>query len=623
MIVSQEDFFEVLQKLAKEPCLGLDTETTGLRMFHGDKLFSIILADRWDAYYFNFNYAPDHLGGVAPLEQTLPPGWLTHFHPLFDDLTKTWFIQNAANFDCQILGRELLSLAGTIHCTKAIARVERNDRQSYSLADLLPIIGLEKSEAVEEYVAKHKLYTVVRPPGKAQSVKYMHYEQVPFGIMAPYGEKDGTGVFHLGMSQINKITQMDVSQPELTASGRSLTNVMENERRLVKTIARMKNTGVQIDLRYVERAAAYELERQQKHIKEFKDLTGRDFKDSGKLFQEVFIDEKDKWGKTAKGNPSFDADVLANFTSPAAVAVCSMRDAKAKADFYNGFTYHADDKGVVHPDFNAEGTVHGRLSSSNPNFQNLTKEDDEAEIAGEFIVRRAIVPRQGFVLIMPDYEQMEYKFALECACRMAGHMTPLAELIRAGYDFHEATGKRVKDVTGLELPRKTLKIANFLTLYGGGVGKLAAALKISYPQARIIRQAIKDAAPEINNLIQGVMGNAEESKFITNWFGRRSHFIYRGYAYRAPNYLISGGCADIVKIAMNRIDEYLLDKQSRMVMTVHDELPIEVHLNELNTVPKEVNRIMEQVFVSKYVPLTTSMEWSEISLGDKKKGYPV
>ncbi len=624
MIVSQANFFEVLEKLSHEVRLGLDTESSGLRMYHGDRIFSIILATAQEAFYFNFNHTPDHLGELPPEEFILPPAWYMHLqHQIFDNMSRTYYIQNAANFDMAIMSKSGLTLAGTVHCTKAIARVVRNDLVSYSLEALLPQIGLEKDKAVEEYVAKHKLYTVFRPPGKAQSVKYMHYEKVPFALMGPYGEKDGTGVYHLGVYQENTIRELDEREPGLVKSGRMLSEVMKNERRLVKTIARMKNVGVQIDKAYCERAAAYESSQQAKAAEEFKRVTGKDFQASPKLFAQVFTEDKEKWRKTPKGNWSFDADVLATFESPAARAVCAMRDAKAKADFYHGFLYHADSSGVVHPDFNAEGTVHGRLSSSNPNFQNLSKEDSEEQIAGEFTVRRAIVPRPGYVLIMPDYQQMEYKFALEMACRVMGRSTPFAEMVKGGFDFHDATGKRVKDVAGLELPRKTIKTANFLTLYGGGVGKLASALKISYPEARTIRAAIKNAAPEINEYIEQIMKIAEQRKYIVNWFGRRSHFVYKSYSYKAPNYHISGGCADVVKIAMNRIDDFLGGKKSRMIMTVHDELPIEIHEDEVDWVPKRVNDIMEDVFKSQYVPLTTSMEWSNKSLGDKITGYPV
>lgn len=617
MIVSKPDFDATLSYLKAQNRLGLDSESTGLRMYHGDRIFSLILATPDEAYYFNFlEYPPpdfDHDFLLKPVHMAMLQA------ELFDDENKLWFIQNAANFDLPIMFQSQLLLRGTIHCTKAIGRVVRNDEREYSLASQLQRIGRAKSEAVEEYITKHKLFTVIKVPGKKDQVKLKHFDKVPFDIIGPYGELDGTGVAALGEWQCEQIAKQD-AEIDLPPN-RSLTRVMENERRLQKTIFRMKDVGVQIDTKYCERAIAYENDLEAKAKEEFKRITGKTYLASGKLFGEVFADEKENWGSTKKGNPSFDSDVLAGLKSPAAKEILKIRDGKSKSDFYNGFLYHADSRGILHPNFNPEGTIHGRFSSSDPNFQNLTKEDSDEEIASEFIVRRAIIPRPGFFLIMPDFQQMEYKFALEMACRVVEKLTPLGEMIVAGHDFHDATGSRVREVAHKEYPRKIIKNANFLTLYGGGDRKLAETLGIPQREAKIIRASIKQAAPEINKYIETVMAVAEQRKYVINWLGRRNHFVFRSMSYRAPNYLISGGCADIVKIAMNRIDEYLLGKKSRLIMSVHDELPIEVHESE-DEVPSAIHAIMEGVFESKYIPLTVGMEYSIKSLGDKIKGFP-
>lgn len=621
MIVTQASFSGTIQHLRLSQYLGLDTETTGLRMYHGDRLFSIIIADRDEAFYFNFKEYP---GEELPRGSVLGPAHLTVLkEALFDDPTKTWFIQNAANFDLPILARSECELAGTIHCTKAIGRVVRNDELSYSLESQLEQIGLAKSDLVKLYVDEHKLYTKVKVPGKATQDKLMHYDRVPFKVIAPYGEIDGTGVFKLGMHQLSVIDKESDFIDQDLPKWKSLSNVMHNERRLQKTIFRMKEVGVQIDTKYCEKAIKYENDREEKAKEEFKKITGSTFSQSSKLFEKVFADDRDNWSFTEKGNPSFDFDAIQKLKSPAAKEIVAIRDAKSKADFYHGFLYHSDNSGVLHPNYNPEGAIHGRFSSSNPNFQNLTSEDDEEQIAGEFIVRRAIIPRPGFVLIMPDWDQMEYKFALELACIYNGALTEFGQMIVNGFDFHDATGARVKDVTGREFPRKLIKNANFLTLYGGGDAKLAETLQIPLADAKAVRAGIKRAIPEINRVIWAMTQTAEEKRFVTNWMGRRNHFANKRFSYKACNYLVSGGCADIVKLAMNQIDEHLLPMKSRMIMTVHDELPIEVHESEADRIPHEIHSIMENAFKHKYIPLTVGMEFSAKSLGDKIKGYPV
>lgn len=625
MIVAQADFYNVLDHLASKVRLGLDTETTGLRAYHGHELFSIIVTDDADSYYFNFNREPDHLGQSAPDELTLPDFYMGRMQTLFDMEDKIWFIQNAANFDMGILAASGLSLAGHVHCTKAIGRVVFNDYRDYSLEAQGAMIGCPKSPVVEEYVAKHKLYTDVKVEHRIQRVREMHYEKVPFEIMSSYGEQDGRVVYALGVHQERRLAELDDEQPEVLKSGRSLANVLANEKRLQKTIFRMKQVGVRIDKDYCTRAAAFEKDRELKLAEEFQRLTGEKYQASSKLFERVFAAEQANWSRTKKGNPSFDADAIAKLKHPAAGLIVSMRDADTKRRFYLGFLYHADAQGNVHPNFNPEGVTHGRFSSSEPNFQNLKKDEDNEETLDEFQVRRAVVPRPGYVFCSPDYEQMEYKFALEMGCRVRGEITQLGKMVRDGFDFHDATGKLVLSTSGIELIRKHIKNTNFLTLYGGGDGALADLLGIPIREARVIRNHVKQAAPEIQDYIRLVTKIAEERKYVINWLGRRSHFPWRSMSYKACNYLVSGGCADIVKIAMNRIDDLSISQgsKSRMVMTVHDELPTEVHESELATFPRQMQAIMQDVFKSNYVPITASMEWSDKSLGDKKKGFPV
>lgn len=623
MIVTRDGFNDVLEHLCSKTVLGLDTETTGLRPYHGDRLFSIIITDESESYYFNFNREEDHLGGVVSEEQRLQYQHLIAMMGLFSLPGITWRIQNAANFDLGILAVEGVTLAGTIHCTKAIGRVVLNDRMDYSLEAQGVLIGVNKSDEVAEYVKDHKLYTDVKEAHHKQKERYMHYEKVPFELMARYGEQDGRVVYALGEWQENKLREMDEAEPALVQAGRTLSNVLDNERRLQKTVFKMKHVGVRIDKDYCTRAAAYEKDREFKLAEEFKRLTGESFKPSSLLFQKVFAEEKENWSKTKKGNPSFDSDAITKLNHPAAKLITGMRDADSKRRFYLSFLYHADINGDVHPNFNPEGVIHGRFSSSNPNFQNLTKEDDEEQMAQEFLVRRALIPRPGFVLIMPDYQQMEYKFALEMACRYQGKMSTLGQMVSDGLDFHDATGKLVLQTSGVELSRKHIKNTNFLTLYGGGDGALADLLGIPRREAALIRSHIRKASPEIQDLIRAVTQVAEERKYVVNWLGRRSYFAWKSMSYKAINYLVSGGCADIVKVAMNRIDEALLFKQSRMIMTVHDELPMEIHESEIDSVPRLVHGIMESVFQSQYVTITAGMEWSAKSLGDKMKGYPV
>ena len=613
MVVERHNFQAVLTTLRMAPSLSLDTETTGLRPYHGDRLFSLIIATPTEAYYFNFQPYPD-----CPPEQVLPREWLADFKPVLENTAIDWQLFNA-KFDMHFLAQEGLTLGGQVHCAKAVDLLVYNDHPEYSLAAAAGRIGLAKSDAVEEYIGKHGLSELRAVPGKKKRVRHKFYDKVPFQVVAPYGETDARITKQLADYQITKLQEIANATP---ANQPTVLNLLQNERRLTKTVFKMENHGVRVDLDYCIRAARYEGDRAGKFEEAFRRETGKPYSASNKLFQDVFAPERERWQHTDKGGWSFDSDVLGTFQSPAARAVLGVRDAKARADYFNGFVYHADSRGYVHPTFNPDGTGPGRFSSSEPNFQNLKRPDEDEATPEEFPVRRAIIPPDGFILVMPDYDQMEYRMMLDYAAKGVGRKTSLVSKVLSGLDVHEATSQAATEY-GTPITRSQAKTVNFLTLYGGGNQTLADGLKCGLEQARAIRTAIFDSSPEIKKLIRSVMQTAEQRGFIRNWFGRRCYFPDSSVAYRAPNYLIQGGCADVVKISMNRIDARLMHMRSKLVMTVHDELPTYVHESEVLTVPRIMSEVMETVYPFTYVPLTVSMKWSDKSLADTRKGFPV
>lgn len=612
MVVGQKDFDEALAYLLTRRKLALDTETFGLRPYHGDRLFSIIIANDEKSFYFNFIPYPN-----LPADQVLTPAHLQALKALFELEDILWFIHNA-KFDMAILANEGIELKGTVHCTRDIGRVVYNEHFHYDLDSSLQRIGLKKDDAVERYIEEKGLSEKRELPGKKTKAEFKFYDRVPFDLIVPYGLQDGRGCFALGQYQIDELEKADANLPPGLPR---VSSIMASERRLTKTVFHVERTGIRIDREYCLRAAQYENDRATKAMLEYQTLTGRLYKASSKDFKDVFASERDKWvwgepTKTGQINPSFESDVLATFENPAAKAVLLIRDAKSRADFLNGFLYFADKHDRIHPNFNSAGTVHGRFSSSGPNFQNLRNSDEEEDGAlEEFPIRRAIIPTPGFVLGMQDFQTLEYKFALELACRFVGHDTPLAKLVREGLDYHQATAD-LATAAGVPITRSQAKTVNFLTLYGGGIAKLAAGLKCSEDAARKIRQAIKDAAPEITAYIRAITNTAERRGWIFNAFGRRCYFPDSNFSYRAMNYAIAGGCADLVKECMNRIDTLLCNKRSRMIMTVHDEIVTEIYQEELAEVPGQIKSILETSFDSKYVPLTSTTELSDKSLAD-------
>lgn len=614
MIVTHDNFQRVLDELVHYPVLSLDTETTGLRPYHGHRLFSIILSYREDAFYFNWNDYPDF-----DHRQRLTKSHLLLMSDLLGDPNRLWFMHNA-RYDLAMLAQEGLKVMGRVHDTMAIARVLDSTlwQGDFSLDACAARLGFRKSDVVKSYILSQKLYTVVKVAGKKTQRKDLHYSLVPWDLILPYGEKDAQITYALGLQQQKEVLEISAG----TEAGKApLSQVYTNEIDLIKTVFEMERLGVKIDADFCKKAISSAEECLKVETENFFSATGEPFKDSALVFKKVFAAEEERWvygatTATGKTNPSFDSDALKTFTHPAAQSVVKWRKAKSDVNYFHGFLYEADRDGVIHASFNQHIAATGRFSSSNPNLQNLTKPDDE-ELGDEFLVRRAIVPRPGMVFHMLDYDQMEYRLMLDYAATMAVEEDGVRALIKkvlGGLDVHQATA----DVAGID--RRSAKTVNFATLYGSGIKNLSERLGVSEPRARDIRDSIFRAAPEIRWFITRATSAAEKRGFVVNWYGRRCLFPDASYAYRAPNYLIQGGCADVVKLAMNRAAEFLGPYKTRLVLMIHDELVLEGPPEEAAVVIPAVKRILEAAYPYRHVPLTCGVDHSFKSLADKAEG---
>lgn len=574
----------------------LDTETTGLMPYHGDKVFAIVIAQGDDAVYFDMRG-----------RDKLPDCLLE----LFGNKDLAWTLHNA-KFDLHSLWCtfSLNGLAGQIHDTMVGARLEFNDHFSYSLDACVQRLGngLVKTKFVEEYIKEHELWEWEEIPGKKIRRKKVFFDKVPLPIMFEYACNDAVITWALGRHQADKITEIDklIDIPGTP----KLADVVLTESQLVPVIVDMETYGVRADLDYCEKAIEHYGLVMASAEEKFTVLTGKEYKASPKLFEEVFANEKEKWSYTKKGNPSFESDVLKRFNSDAANCVLQIRNAKSRIDFFSTFIYFSDGNGFVHPSFNSAGTSTGRFSSSEPNFQNLT--DDSENESEKFPVRRAIIPAEpSYCLVSFDYKQQEYALMLDYAGE-----EDLIEQVKGGADVHQATA----DLMGVN--RKYAKTLNFMLLYGGGVAKLAVALDVTIEKARELRSLYFEKLPKVQQFIRQVMSVAERRGYVYNWAGRRYWCENSEFAYTMPNRVIQGGGADIMKRAMVRIHgELLQNSRTTMALTVHDELVFNMHKDDFHLVPK-IKKIMEEVYPFKRLPLRVSVEHSWKSLGDMREGEP-
>ena len=642
MLVTSQNLQSILKKLEAVKPRAIDTETTGLKPHQGDRLFSIIIADESDEFYFNFQSYP----GVKPLPREV----LQKLKKPLATPGNLWFLHNA-KFDLAMLRMENIELGGTIHCTEAIGRVEKNNRIKYSLENLAAEIGFEKDEAAMAYIKKHGLYeTVTDENGEAE--KKPVFAKVPFEIIVPYGERDARITYALGQEQLKRITAHDSHKKPLAP-------IMHNERALTRVAFEMEWRGIKIDSAYVKEARAFEAKRERDAALEFERMASKAlgkpvaFVDSRACFKPVFDAVGELYPLTAKGNPSFKAEALEGMKSPLAKMIVDYRDAlKRRTTYYENFLYFSDKFGVIHPNIRQAGAKTGRISIADPSLQNLSKRAEKNNSTG-FLVRRSFIPRPGFFFLMADFDQMEYRLMLDYAREME-----VIRAVKGGLDVHQATA----NLMGVD--RESAKTINFMLLYGGGIAKLAIELldttldhetllamgrfyiykmqkKMSAPErahfAKLIERVPKpafehnllqlekakalldqyySALPMVKEFVNGVQNVARDRGHIINWMGRRSYFGPGVPTHKAPNYLIQGGCADVVKKAMNEIEQLLSGKKSRMLLQIHDELLFEIHDSEEHLAEK-IKGIMEKAYTPKFLPLTCGLDYSRKSWSDK------
>lgn len=629
MIVTRGEFRQVIKLLSEPKLRGLDTETTGLNVHgsgfleqHGIKksrLFSLIIAEDGidgSVYYFNFN-AYEGLDS----DYLLPRSFLASFKPIFESRLHSWAIHNA-KFDQAILENDDLKIKGKVYCTVALGRVEKNDRPAYDLDSLTRrCLKVKKDDKVKEYIKEHKESCTTKiETGDGDFIEIQHFERVPIAIIQPYAELDARLTLGLCNYQLDSIRKQDEGMPQ--GYQRKVAHVAENEITVTQTFFRMEQRGARIDREYAESCFRHEQKNYKKASEKFSAISGIHFQDGRKVLRQAFEKAGVTPPLTKKGNPSFRSEVLEEIDSPLAHAVLEYREAyKLAHTYYGNFLKFADSKGYIHANVRQGGTIHGRVSYSDPNLQNLPSSED-VDLSQPYLVRRCFIPYDDhFFLQSIDYKAMEFRVMLD----YAGEKSLIDKIIE-GHDPHAAT----RDEMGLagKDGRAIAKAINFGLMYGMGEDKLARTLTknlgrvISKKEAKELKKLYFGKLPNVETFMQTVIATARNRGYLINGLGRRVN-VPRDLAYKGINYLISGTCADFMKLGMNKIDKFLTDIESKTSITVqvHDELLFNWHVTEEH-LHKPVLQILEEVYPHKLLPLTTSSSFSFKSWADLEDGFP-
>ncbi|MGV8082984.1 MAG: DNA polymerase I [Coriobacteriia bacterium] len=404
-------------------------------------------------------------------------------------------------------------------------------------------------------------------------------------------------------------------EQRLTADG-SLGVMRDIEMPLVPVLVRMERAGVGLDpgvLRALSTSAADEI---QTLTSEICELAGYIFTiDSPKQLSEVLFE---KLGlppqRKTKTGYSTDASVLATLVPlhPIAEKVVAYRElTKLKSTYLDALPRMVGGDGRLHTSFNQTVAATGRLSSSNPNLQNIPV---RTELGRR--IRAAFVPaRPGDLIVSADYSQIEL--------RILAHLSGDEGLIAAftsGQDFHQATAGRVFGVAPEEVTpgmRAKAKAVNFGIVYGQSAHGLAETLKIPRAEAQAMIDRYYGAYPRVRSFLDETVAEAHQNGWATTIFGRKrripelasSNYNLRSFGERtAMNHPMQGTAADIIKLAMIEVDRRLREDSfaSAMVLQVHDELVFESPADEVERLSAMVAEAMAGV-VKLAVPLEVSV----------------
>ncbi|MCE2789273.1 MAG: DNA polymerase I [Saprospiraceae bacterium] len=536
---------------------------------------------------------------------------------------EAWYVPVAADFE---------KAKATVHEFRqilenpAIEKIGQNIK--YDMA-IMKWYGIQLQGALIDTMIAHYLCEPdLRHKLDYLTESYLDYKMIPIEELIGKGGKN-----QLTMRQVSlqKVCEYAAEDADLTLQMVPILEKMlkENElselyqtieEPLIRVLCDLEYEGIRINAGFLEE---YSLELEKLILEKEQEIyrnAGVHFNiASPKQVGEVLFDRLKipyKWKKTSTGQYSTDMEKLAELAGEHIVidTILEYRKfAKLKSTYVDALPTMVNPKtGRIHSNFNQARAATGRLSSENPNLQNIPIRDE----AGREI-RKAFIPRnEDFVIVSADYSQIELRIIAEIS-----NDTSMMEAFISGNDFHKETAAKVygvayEDVTPDQ--RRNAKTVNFSITYGAGATNLSRQLGISRKEAQELIQGYFREFTGLKNYMESIVKSARELGYVKTLLGRRRNLrdinsrnaLTASNAERvAINTPIQGTAADMIKIAMIHIHESFqaAKLQSKMVLQVHDELVFDVYKPELEQVKEIITEKMKNAIPGLKVPMVVEI----------------
>lgn len=547
--------------------LAIDCETDGFDSFNGNRPFAFTTC----TIDGKTEYIEVGTDDLVPLDLMLMN-------------SKNEIVGHNLKFDWHMSAALGMTINGKVHDTMVMAFIYNSDEENYKLKSLAKkYLGAENDEEVKlvEYMQKNKL---------------KDYSKVPREIMEPYALKDA--VITMDLFKFYRKEGV-VGDPVYVA-----------EMQILKCLISMERRGVLIDLDFCRAQSDICAKR----IEEIEAILKRDHGGlnvrSNKQLTEYLTAEGIRFdGYTDAGNPSFDEYNLQKYDHPVVPLIIELRElGKIKTTYLDSLIEKKDKDNVIHCSFLQTGARTGRFSCINPNLQNIPRD-------AVVDVRRAFICRPEYTNYYFDYSQIE----LRILAHYSQEPLMIEELCKEDSDLHSRTCQAVFGEVTKE-KRNLSKNINFGIIYGMGPKKFCEMVNRQYPhfemtytQAKMFINKYYQTYPKVRLFTWRVPQKILDVGYVTDIFGRK-YTCPRNESYKGVNYLIQGCAAGIIKRAMTNIHTLLEGKKSNLLLTIHDELVVEVHNDEETLVP-EIVRLMEDRTTFR-VPIRVNVEktttdWSQ------------
>ncbi|MEL7965293.1 DNA polymerase I [Vreelandella neptunia] len=595
VILEQADFERWLDRLQNAERFCFDLETTSLNYMDAEIVGVGFSLEAGEAAYIPL--AHDYLDAPKQLDRKTV---LAALKPLLEDPTKTKIGQNL-KYDISVLANYAISVAGPFADTMLASYVLNSTATRHDMDSLaLKYLG-EKTISFEEIAGK--------------GAKQLTFNQIALEQAAPYACEDVDITLRL----------QQTLRPQVESEGR-LAEVLDNiELPLIKVLSRIERNGVAVDAELLHKQSQQLEQRIGELEREAFELAGREFNlGSPKQLGQILFEEQKipVLKKTPKGVPSTAEGVLEELALdyPLPKVIMQHRGlAKLKSTYTDKLPRLLNKAtGRVHTSYHQAVTATGRLSSSDPNLQNIPIRTEEGRK-----IRQAFIARPGYRIVAADYSQIEL--------RIMAHLSEdkgLLEAFAEGRDIHTATaaevfGTSLEKVSGDQ--RRSAKAINFGLIYGMSAWGLSRQLHIERNQAQTYIDRYFDRYPGVARYMERIRSQAAEDGFVETVLGRRLYLPEiqsqnrnrrQGAERTAINAPMQGTAADIIKQAMIDVDAWLAEGEfdALMVMQVHDELVFEVADKQVEAFIEQVQKRMQGAAELK-VPLIVEAEsganWDE------------